>query len=119
MTHFNAQKFEEIIKNTTWLKDHIDAPYITNSESFENKDELIEYLQERIGDCDVIYYRTALEFLLEHDCSLGESLEIAHEFGYTTDKLNSELLATLLLQQKLSEELGKTDFSECFEDEGE
>lgn len=116
MTQFNTQKFEEIISNTNLLKDYIDTPYITNSESFENVNDLNEYLQERIGECDVIYYATAIKFLAENDASLGESLQLASDMGYETKNLNSELLATLLLQQKLSEELGATDFSECFTD---
>ena len=117
MTNFNTAAFEAIIKNTTWLKGYIDTPYITNSETFENEDGLNEYLQERISECDIICYHAAMEFLLEHDCSLAEPLQLASDAGYTTDKLSSKLLAVLLLQQKLNEELGATDFSECFEEE--
>ena len=111
----NNAKFEETLDNTNLLKDYIDTPYITTSESFGNEDELKEYLQERIGECDVIYYHKAIAFLAENDASLGESMQIASDMGYETKNLNSELLATLLLQQKLCEELAKTDFEESEE----
>ena len=44
---------------------------------------------------EIIYYYKAIEYLKENDSSLNESLEIATEYGYTTDNLNSELLASL------------------------
>lgn len=114
MTTFNTAQFETIIKETTFLCDYIDTPYITNSESFDNEDDLKEYLEDRIRECEVIYYHTAIDFLKDNDPSLGESLELASDMGYETKNLNSELLATLLLQQKLSNELSETDFTECF-----
>lgn len=114
---FNATAFNELIKDTNFLCDHIDTLYIcNNTESVDTEEELREYLQDHIYECNIIYYRTACEFLLEHDCSFGESLEIASEYGYTTDKLNSELLATLLLQSKLNEELSNLDLSPCFKE---
>lgn len=42
---------------------------------------------------------------MENDPSLMNSLEIATELGYTTEKLNAELLATLLYQKSLEEDL--------------
>ena len=51
---------------------------------------------------DIIYYHEAMKYLLREDTSLCESLEIASEYGYTTENLNSELLATLLYQQNLT-----------------
>jgi hypothetical protein len=51
---------------------------------------------------DIIYYYEAMKYLLREDTSLSESLEIASEYGYTTENLNSELLATLLYQQRLT-----------------
>lgn len=109
----NADQFESILKDTIFLKDYIDTPYIVASESFDDEGELRDYLQERIGEAEVIYYTNAAKFLLEQDPSFSESLALASEMGYTPDKLNSELLATLLLQQKLSEELAELDLSEC------
>lgn len=107
---FNTEEFETIIKDTNFLCDWIDI----SSESFENEGELREYLEERITECEIIYYHKACKFLSENDCSLSESLQIAHGYGYTTDKLNSEILATLLLQSKLNKELNELDLSDCF-----
>jgi hypothetical protein len=114
MTIFNAEAFDAILQQTGELKDYIDTPYITASESFDTEEELREYLQGRIGEAEIIYYTNAMRFLLEYDPSLDESFELAKEYGYTLDKLNSEILATLLLQQKLSEELSELDLSDCF-----
>jgi len=52
---------------------------------------------------EVIYYSSAIRYLKENDPSLTESLEIATEYGYTTENLNSELLATLHASQKKEE----------------
>ena len=52
---------------------------------------------------EVIYYSSAIRYLKENDPSLTESLEIATEYGYTTENLNSELLASLHASQKKEE----------------
>ena len=52
----------------------------------------------------IIYYYKAIKYLMREDTSLCDSLEIASEYGYTTEQLNSELLATLLYQQRLTEQ---------------
>jgi len=114
MTTYNTAALEQLIESSNYLKDYIDVPYITTSESFDSEDELRDYLQERITEAEIIYYKTAIEFLADNDCSLGESFGLASEYGYTVDKLNSEILATLLLQSKLSDELSELDLSECF-----
>ena len=53
------------------------------------------YFQE-----EIIYYSKAMEYLKEHDCSLSESLEMANEYGYTLENLNSETLATIHASRK-------------------
>lgn len=72
---------------------------------FETAEELIENMRTQISEDEVIYYSKAMEYLMENDNSLTESLAIAHELGYTADNINSELLATLLMQRNLEEEL--------------
>ena len=114
MTQFNAQAFEALIDGSSLLSDHIDTPYITTSETFNSEDDLREYLQARVSEAEVIYYVTAAQFLLENDPSLNEAFALAFDCGYTLERLNSEVLATLLLQQKLSEELGELDLAACF-----
>ena len=65
-------------------------------------------------DMEVIYYASAMEYLMENDNSLRKSLEIAHELGYTADKINSELLASLLKSQN-----ERKNFTELEEQEEE
>jgi hypothetical protein len=78
-----------------------DLLYIIEESDAENIDELADYIEEQTNgfQVEIIYYARAMDYLLENDPSLQYSLEIAHEYGYTTDKLNSELLASLLASQ--------------------
>ena len=70
---------------------------IDYSNAFNSIEEMIS--DNNGFDMEVIYYASAMEYLMENDNSLRESLEIAHELGYTADKINSELLASLLKSQ--------------------
>jgi vacuolar-type H+-ATPase subunit I/STV1 len=71
----------------------------------ETADEVIEGLEERINEEEIIYYSNAIEYLKENDASLKESLGLASEIGFTLENLSSETLATLLYQQNLRNEL--------------
>ena len=69
-------------------------------------DDFIDwYTETYIHSAEVIYYHNAIKFLAEHDPSLTESMEKAEEYGYTPKQLNSELLASLLLQDVLINDL--------------
>ena len=72
------------------------------------KDDIFPDFCDKVNDAimheDIIYYYKAMEYLKENDASLSDSLDIASEYGYTTQQLNSELLATLLYQQKLTDQ---------------
>ena len=68
-------------------------------------DDFREYIVDSILNFEVIYYSKAIEYLKENDNSLTRSLEIADEQGFEVSKLNSEILATLLYQDKLYNEL--------------
>ena len=105
---------------------------LLHNTSFEDYDwgtcedftELYESLEQQITEDEVIYYSTAMNYLMENDCSLNESMALAHDMGYTCDNINSELLATLLQQGNLMTELSElsNDLEECFdveEDEDE
>ena len=48
-----------------------------------------------------------MEYLKEHDNSLNESLEIASEYGYNTENLNSELLASLLASRNKQQDFNE------------
>lgn len=84
------------------LHTDIDLTYIYNQDmTFEEFEEAVtEYIRSE----EIIYYYKAMELLQEHDPSLNHSLELASELGYTTDNINSELLATLLYQDILQDE---------------
>ena len=97
-------------KNTTAIENflsglntEIDILNLINLEDINFSDpynSIYEMIDENDGfDQEVIYYASAMEYLMENDNSLRESLEIAHELGYTADKINSELLASLLKSQ--------------------
>jgi len=66
--------------------------------------DFCDKVNEAIMEEEVIYYYEAMKYLTREDASLSDSLEIASEYGYTTEQLNSELLATLLYQQKLTKQ---------------
>ena len=58
--------------------------------------QIYEELQDNgFFNVEIIYYYKAIEYLKENDFSLCESLEIANEYGYTIENINSELLARL------------------------
>ena len=82
-------------------------------------DSFIEwYTENYIYDAQIIYYHNAMEFLMENDPSLHDSMSKAAEYGYTPENLNSELLASLLLQDILQEELEscRDNIEEYFEE---
>lgn len=94
--------FEYIEKDTDQsVTDHLDIEDILKMESY---DELYEELQD-VGffNVEIIYYAKAMEYLKEHDTSLTDSLEYAHNLGYSARDLNSELLATILACENLIE----------------
>ena len=74
---------------------------------YDNEDTFQEFC-DKVNDAimheEIIYYSEAIKYLMREDASLSDSLDIASEYGFTTEQLNSELLATLLYQQKLSEQ---------------
>lgn len=87
------------------LKAFIDLEYILNNKDIEDIEELREAIQDQINEADIIYYSEAFDYLKNNDLSLKRSLTLANDFGYTPKDLNSEILASLLLQNDLNEEL--------------
>lgn len=94
-----TERIKEVLKSSN-LND-----YYNDYEEFNTAEELIDELRERITEEEVIYYSRAIEYLKENDNSLYESLSIASELGYDISSLSSEILATLLYQRNLNEEL--------------
>jgi intracellular sulfur oxidation DsrE/DsrF family protein len=86
--------------------DNLDITYyIQDIEDVKTLNDLYELLDEnRAFEIDIIYYSEAIKYLMEHDPSLRESMEIASEYGFETENINSELLASLLASQKVRED---------------
>ena len=100
------QKFKDLLSDTLfelcdkWCEDN---PFDYLSEDMQENlheytaDQIRDELQDNgFFDVDIIYYNKAILYLMYHDNSLRESLEIARQYGFNTEDLNSELLATLL-----------------------
>lgn len=120
-------KKDEVKTKEQQLEDSLDYTFKGTSfqdynyNGFDNFDDLYEDLQEQINQEEVIYYSNAMEYLLQNDPSLQLSCELANDMGYTLKDINSELLATILQQQNLHEELNslRDDIENCFEEESE
>jgi hypothetical protein len=117
--YYNIEKIEEDINPESDLRSHLLE--ITDSEvdididldySFEN---IWDKIDDAIHEIEVIYYSNAMEFLSNNDRSLTESMEIAEECGFETKDINSELLATLLKQKLVSDDIDYSEFKERFE----
>ena len=98
-------KDEKIINLLDELADKYigDTPseYLSNTENIQDVNEIFEDLQENgYFNEEVIYYSSAIRYLKDNDPSLNESLELATEYGYSTENLNSELLASLHASKK-------------------
>jgi hypothetical protein len=79
------------------------SDYATKGE-FKDFDDFYEDLENKgFFEEEIIYYYKAISYLKENDPSLRESLDIAEEFGYTVENINSELLATLLASNDVRE----------------
>lgn len=87
------------------LKAFIDLEHILNNKNIEDIEELTEAIQEEINYADIMYYSEALDYLKNNDTSLIRSLTLANDLGYLPKDLNSEILASLLLQDDLNDEL--------------
>lgn len=93
------QKFDELFES---LNIDIDLQYCIDTDEAESFDDMTEQIENNNGfDVDIIYYYNAMKYLMEHDASLSESMGLAHELRYNADKINSELLASLLASQNI------------------
>lgn len=111
------------------LNTEIDVLNLINIEDINLSDaynSIYEMIDNNSGfNIDVIYYSNAIEYLREYDPSLRESLNLASEYGYTAENLNSEVLASLLKSQNERESFSELEseindfFSELEEEEEE
>jgi len=80
------------------ILDYINIDEIDTDNAAES---IFEMINDNGGfDVEIIYYSNAIEYLKKHDNCLTESIEIAIEYGYTLENINSELLASLLASKK-------------------
>ena len=103
-TNKQKQKFFDKISEGLQF-DIMDYLQTDELEDINDYQELEELLQDECAfDIEIIYYARAMEYLMENDTSLAESMEIADEYGYEPKNINSELLASLLASQNAREE---------------
>lgn len=105
-TESQKQEIKEIFESYKMFNSYISFYDIFNHDP-ESMSQVIEEIETLIFQTEIIYYSVAMEFLRDNDISLRESLEIAEEYNYTPKSLNSEILATLLLQKYLQEDATK------------
>ena len=84
----------------------VDDQYLDEQVKFDDYDQAIEYCYEQ----EIIYYSEAMNYLIENDVSLKDSLAIATEYGIDDpSKLNSEYLATIHYQDALINSIGEAE----------
>jgi hypothetical protein len=119
-----AEKIEKFLREEIKLR-HIDLLDYINAENVNSFNDIYEQVEEQGGfNVEIIYYSRAMEYLMENDTSLQNSMELAADFGYTPENINSELLASLLASQYSMEELYKyeheiTEFFDTLDNEEE
>lgn len=96
---------EKLEHDGIYIPDYIDLEYISRNTGMQTVDDLINEIEQSIQETEIIYYSTAMKFLAAEDASLKSSLDLANDMGFTLGDLNSEALATLLLQDMLRSEL--------------
>ena len=111
-------KFRELERKYSLDIETIPYEYYDDLEDAKDVESYFEQLEEATYQIECIYYSNAMKYLTEHDNSLNESLEIASEMGYEVEDLNSELLATLLMQRKELEALydAKDDLEDLYDE---
>ena len=118
-------KIENFLSELNTEIDVLNYVDIDNINLLDPFDSICQMIEDNSGfDIEIIYYSRAIAFLVENDPSLQESLEIASEYGYEVDNLNSEVLASLLASKLARDEFYEleseiNDFFEDLEEEEE
>jgi hypothetical protein len=101
------EKIEEFLKG---LNTEIDILNCIDIESVNSFTDISGQIEDNNGfDIEIIYYSRAMEYLMENDNSLQESMSIASDYGYKCKNINSELLASLLASQNAREEFNELE----------
>ena len=75
----------------------VDDQYRDEQNSFNTYDEAIEWCNEQ----EIIYYGVAMNYLIDYDCSLVDSIASAHDMGLSLENITSETLANIHYQDSL------------------
>jgi intracellular sulfur oxidation DsrE/DsrF family protein len=116
-------KIEDFLRELNTEIDVLDYVDVNNIDPANPFESICEMIDDNGGfDIEMIYYSNAIYFLVKNDPSLTESLEIAKEYGYDVQNLNSEILASLLASKLTREEFYEleseiNDFFEKLEEE--
>tara|TARA_R110001599_G_scaffold80152_1_gene216745 strand:+ start:170 stop:541 length:372 start_codon:yes stop_codon:yes gene_type:complete len=96
------ERFTEFFNNLSEKID-IEFNHYLDFEEDITLDDVTDTLRDKGAmDVEINYYSAAIKYLMKRDPSLTESLELASEMGYSTDNLNSEILASLLATEHLN-----------------
>lgn len=110
------ERIKDLFDNTNFLIE-LDYEYLIYN--LEDLNDLENDFYQMISEHEMIYYSKCMNFLKEYDNSLCESLIIAEELGYTPKNLTSEILATLLIQRFMNDEVSEIidELKEILEEE--
>jgi len=76
-----------------------------NFDDINDFDDLYNALGDINGfDQEFIYYKGAMDYLMENDMNLTESLRLADDYGFETKHLNSCMLAGILNSSLIRDE---------------
>jgi phosphoenolpyruvate carboxylase len=122
----SQEQRDRVYKFLSELNTEIEVTYFVDVNDLEVEDfdiDMFETIDNIIQDSngfdqDVVYYASAMDYLRENDPSLRESIDIASQYGYDINNINSELLASLLKTQYVINEFNelKDEINEFFEE---
>lgn len=86
----------------------IDFFALQNYEDINDFNTLIDELKDQeLINYEIVYYSVSIAYLAYHDPSLIGSLRLAEGFGYELKNINSEVLASIHLEEAMEDELYK------------
>lgn len=96
---------QTVINFLTENIENVDFAAYLSGEDFTTFEEVRDLLEDSGAfNVEIIYYSKAMDYLMEHDTSLIDSLKLANDFGYPLNCLNSETLASLLASENARNE---------------
>ena len=80
--------------------------------TIENLEQVREGLIEDVESDSFIYYKNAIAYLAKNDPSLQQSIELARDFGYNLENIDSVKLADLHSCNDNLEKINNFDFQD-------